>query len=68
MKKIFKVYPNVYFGIWNALSGACPLSAFPERVREYLEQMANEGILKIVEGDVSRAMSEKEFISHVEFV
>lgn len=42
-----KAYPNVYFGMWDALKATCPLDAFPEAVQAYLQDMAKEGLVKI---------------------
>lgn len=56
MENTITVYPNVYFGIWQALVATCPLDAFPEPVQVYFQDMAGAGLVKIDCGYVTRLL------------
>ncbi len=53
---VMTVYPNAYFGIYDALKAACPLDAFPAPVQAYLTDMASAGLVKIDLGSVTRLL------------
>lgn len=53
---VMTVYPNAYFGIWDALKATCPLDAFPEAVQAYLQDMASAWLVKIDCGCVTRLL------------
>ena len=59
MERTMTVYPNVYFGIWQALVATCPLDAFPLPVQAYLNDMASAGLVKIDLGFVTRLLQPK---------